>query len=140
MRFPSHLLQRMIVMVSVRQLKSPFGRRAKFNNTRVEFDGFKFDSKKELKRYQELVLLQKAGKIKDLQVHPRFKIIVNRQLVCTYVADFQYIDAAPRYVGLFPYDAKPVVEDVKSPATRTRLYQVKKKLMKAVLDIDVVEV
>ena len=38
----------------------------KYKNIKVISNGDTFDSKKELKRYQELLLLEKQGKIKNL--------------------------------------------------------------------------
>ena len=35
----------------------------KYGNENVEYEGMSFDSKRELKRWKELVLLQKDGKI-----------------------------------------------------------------------------
>ena len=94
----------------------------KYNAKLVEFDGFKFDSKKELKRYQELKMLEKAGKIKDLKLQPVF-ILQEGFYYCgkairqiTYRADFEYVDE----------DGKVVVEDVKG--FKTDVYKLKKKL------------
>ena len=49
---------------------------------------------------------------------------------CAYYADFTYYDK----------DGREVVEDVKSPATRTEQYKIKKKLMLYVHGIQIVEV
>lgn len=110
------------------------GKRPKYKNIKIEVDGIKFDSKKEARRYQELKLLESAGKITRINVHPRFKIIVNDEKICTYVADFEYwtrvLDGSkvPEYV----------VEDVKG--IRTQAFILKKKLMFACYGIEVREV
>ena len=39
---------------------------SKYNSKKTVVDGQTFDSKKEANRYQELVLLEKAGVIKNL--------------------------------------------------------------------------
>ena len=39
--------------------------KSKYHNKKVIIDGIKFDSKKEANRYQELKLMQRAGKIKS---------------------------------------------------------------------------
>lgn len=49
-----------------------------------------------------------------------------------YVGDFSWRGPAPL--------AELVVEDVKSPATRTPVYRLKRKLVKAIHGIDVQEV
>ena len=104
------------------------GRRKKYGNVRTRIDGFTFDSKLEAKRYGELKLLQKAGEIRDLEVHPRFPLHVNGVPICTYVADFSYHD--PRGT-LHVEDSKGVI---------TAVYRIKKKLMAVVWGIDVVEI
>ena len=64
----------------------------KYNNIKTEIDGITFDSKKEANRYCELVLLKKAGAIKDLETQPKFPLYVNTNKVCSYIADFRYFD------------------------------------------------
>jgi hypothetical protein len=103
------------------------GGRNKYGNRRTEVDGISFASAKEARRYSELKLLERAGKIKGLHLQPRFPLRVNEVTVTTYVADF-----------IFDRDGETVVEDVKG--VRTPTYKLKKKLMKAIHDIDVVEV
>lgn len=44
----------------------------KYSAKSMEVDGHKFPSKREARRYQELVLLAKAGEIDDLELQPRF--------------------------------------------------------------------
>lgn len=70
-------------------------------------DGYYFDSQKELKRYHELLLMQRSGLIKDLVVHPRFKVAA---IDAVYEADFQYVEHDVNDVT--------IVEDVKSAHTR----------------------
>ena len=103
-------------------------RRPKYGNRRRKQDGFTFDSKKEADRYEQLRSLERAGKVKELIVHPRLGVKVNGQLVCTYVGDFRYVDCETGQV---------VIEDVKG--YRTDLYKLKKKLVKAVLGVEIKE-
>lgn len=105
--------------------------KSKFRNEVVEFDGEKFDSKKELARYGELLLLQKNGDIKDLKKQFVFKLEVENKLICKYIADFTYITSGGKFV----------VEDVKSKHTRKLpVYRIKKKLMAAIYGIEIKEV
>jgi len=99
-------------------------KRAKFGNKRIEIDGYMFDSLKESRRYVELRILRIKGLIHALFVHPVFQLSV-----CKYEADFSF----------YTKDGEYVVEDVKSPATRTSTYKMKKKLMKAEKDIEIKE-
>lgn len=100
----------------------------KYGAKRVSVDGYKFDSVGESERYAELVLLQKSGEIRDLQVHPTFPIEVNGQRICIYESDFSYVDKA----------GKLHVEDFKGKATA--LYSIKKKLLKACHAIEIEEI
>lgn len=98
-------------------------RRNKYNNKRVERDGHKFDSQRELVRYLELNDLQKAGKIRDLKLQPRYllqdKFTYNGRTVrkIEYVADFEYT-ALPEGVV--------IVEDVKG--VQTEVFKLKMKM------------
>ena len=51
----------------------------KYKNKITEVDGIKFHSKKEADRYIELKLLQKAKKIKFLELQPVIPLIVNKK-------------------------------------------------------------
>lgn len=106
-------------------------RRNKYGATKTTLDGITFASKAEAIRYAELKLLQRAGQIKDLQCQPRFPLVVSGKLVATYIADFSFTDMT---TGL------AVVEDVKSPATRTDTYRLKVKLLFALHGVTVTEV
>ena len=126
----------------------------KYGNRKVEIDGIEFDSKKEAQRYWELKLLQRAGKISDLQLQREFELIPaqyetyprygktgNRlqdgkrciEKSCTYKADFCYMQ-----------DGRLVVEDVKGyrdPASAGYAkFVLKRKLMLWRHGIKVIEV
>ena len=92
----------------------------KYNAKKATFNGLVFDSKHERDRYVELVLMEKAKLIQDLKTQVRFPLIpkskYGREIV--YVADFVYYE-----------DGKMVVKDTKSPATKTPVYRLKKRLL-----------
>jgi hypothetical protein len=102
---------------------------SKYGNKKTVIDGITFDSKKEAGRYQELRLLERAGEIAHLELQPRYAIEINGVKVCTYVADFRY---TPKGGG------KEIIEDVKG--MKTPVYNLKKKLMKAVKMIEIREI
>jgi Protein of unknown function (DUF1064) len=117
--------------------KYPFARRVgvrrKFKNIPVTIDGFRFDSKKEGKRYGELRMLERAGLISCLECHPQYAVNINGQHYLTYTADFSYRD--------HKRGAAIVIEDVKSPATRKlRDYRLRKKAVELFHNVVVVEV
>lgn len=111
--------------------------RSKYNAHKTEIDGIVFDSKHEAMRYLELYDLLMKGEISELKLQkpyeltPQFrepdiigpkggrkkgKVILKAS---SYVADFVYRDS----------EGHIVVEDAKSPATRTPAYILKKKMM-----------
>ncbi len=116
-------------------------RKGKYNNTKVEIDGIKYDSKKESQRNAYLELMQKQGLISDLKRQVVFELIptiyedkvvhlktkdkiVQRvaQKAVTYKADFTYIK-----------DGQLVVEDVKASASYAALdktFILKEKMMR----------
>lgn len=96
----------------------------KFHAQKTVINGVVYDSKKESRRAVELEYLEKAGKIKNLERQKRFVLqegFVNNEgkkiRPISYLADYYY-----------EKDGQKVVEDVKSPATRTQVYMLKKKL------------
>ncbi|SCM71649.1 conserved hypothetical protein [uncultured Pleomorphomonas sp.] len=111
--------------------RSVCGSVAKYHNHKCIVDGLSFDSKREAEHYQVLLLLQRAGQISNLRRQVRYDLMVNGIKICSYIADCVYDD---NRTGMI------VVEDVKSGPTKTREYRLKKKLMKACLGIDIVEV
>lgn len=97
-----------------------FKNESKYHNKRVTVDGLTFDSVKEASRYQELRLLERAGKITGLNRQLRIEIIPKTKLyrACYYVADFVYFDKRT---------GKTVYEDTKG--MRTEVYKLKRKLL-----------
>lgn len=51
----------------------------KLNAVKTNFDGLKFDSKNEAKRYSELKMLQAAGEISDLQTQVKYVLIPSQR-------------------------------------------------------------
>lgn len=97
----------------------------------------RFDSQKEARRYDHLILRQQAGEIRDLRLQVDFTLQEaytdqegRRIRAIRYRADFTYRER----------DGRLVVEDVKSRPTRTREYLIKRKLMKERRGIDITEV
>ena len=110
----------------MRWLTLPNQKQNKYKNKKVTVNGKVFDSKKEAKRYLELIQLEQAGLIKDLETQKKFLLLdtfrkngkTYKQI--NYYADFVYYDI---------YEKKTVVEDVKaSKYFTTDVYKIKKKL------------
>tara|TARA_R100000808_G_scaffold15429_2_gene35704 strand:+ start:192 stop:539 length:348 start_codon:yes stop_codon:yes gene_type:complete len=101
----------------------------KYNNQPVFFDGVRFDSKLEMHRYKQLRLLEKAGTINDLETQARIPLSVDGKKIGHYIADFRY-----------KMGDEVVIEDTKSPATKTPLYNWKKKHVLAEYGIKIIEI
>jgi hypothetical protein len=102
----------------------------KYRNVAQVVDGYRFGRTRQAERYLVLRAMQQRGEISDLRCEPAWRIEVNGVLICDYVADFSYRRAP---IGL-------VVEDVKSVATKTPAYRLKRKLLLALHRIRVEEV
>lgn len=120
--------------------------RAKYGNSKVAFDGYTFDSKREKDRYIVLKEAQEDGIISDLQLQPKWELIPKitetyvkhlktkdkvcertAQLPITYTADFAYTK-----------DGERIIEDVKiSPKMLPKEFVLKVKMMRAIHGIKV---
>jgi len=103
--------------------------RPKYGNKKTVVDGITFDSKWESQRYLYLKSLEKAERIKNLNLQPKFLITVNGQKICAYIADFEYDKEHANG------DWEHIIEDAKG--VETPEFKLKKKLMKAVHNIDI---
>jgi len=94
-------------------------RKNKYGAIKVQYDGYKFDSKLEAARYKQLKLMEKAGQLTNLELQPKFPCEVSGKKICTYISDFRYTLK----------NGKEVVEDVKG--VETAVFKLKKKLVEA---------
>ena len=107
----------------------------KYGNAKVTVEGITFDSKREARRYLDLLLLEKAGDISDLQRQVKYVLIPAQrepdiigpkcgrkpgkllEHEVSYVADVVYKDK----------DGNQIVEDTKG--FKTKDYELKRKMM-----------
>ena len=91
--------------------------------------GLKFDSRWEAERWGQLKAMERAGVVTQLERQIRFSLDINGQKICDYIADFQYL--------LHEEDGtyKEIVEDAKG--VQTPEFKLKKKMMKAIHNIDI---
>lgn len=108
------------------------------NVNKIEEDGIRFDSKREYLRYKDLKLLERAGEIKHLEVHPSFDIIIGGVPIMVSSNQFNKWDRQLRYEADFTYCEKQgcwwpvVIEDVKMQSGhRTGVYKLKRAMMRA---------
>ena len=112
----------------------------KYKAKKIEDGGETFDSRKEYKRWKELVLLERAGEITNLRRQVKYVLIPTQreppttnsrgnlkpgkiiERECSYIADFVYTDV---------WTGKEVIEDVKGykGGGAYRVFQIKRKLM-----------
>ena len=120
----------------------------KYHSRKITVDGICFDSQREAQRYCELVLLQRAGKITNLERQKTYELIPAQyetyprlgkngqklkdgrrciEKAVTYVADFVYLQ-----------DGQLIVEDAKG--VKTPEYVIKRKLMLYIRGIKITEI
>ena len=125
-------------------------RQRKYGNRKTTIGGKEFDSRKEAQRYQELRLLERAGRISNLRLQVKYVLIPTQRASsfelyksgpkkgmrkpgkvleneCAYIADFVYT-----------HDGSEIVEDAKG--MRTSVYRIKRKLMLERYGIQIQEV
>lgn len=121
--------------MNIKEFKEMFQPESKYRSKKITIGGETFDSSAEYRRFCELKLLQRAGKIKDLQRQVKFVLIPTQrepdtigvrggvkqgnviEQECAYLADFVYVNDK----------GETVVEDTKG--CRTKEYIIKRKLM-----------
>jgi hypothetical protein len=99
----------------------------KYRAQPVVTDEGRFASKKEYADWCALKLREKAGLISHLERQVKFPLSVNAQLVTTFIADAVFFENGKRVV-------------VDSKGVQTPVYRLKKKLMRALLNIEVQEI
>jgi len=106
-------------------------KKSKYRNKKTKVGDLTFDSRAEAARFEELLILKESGVIRELELQPRFPVVINGKKVFEYRADFRYVMVDTGVV---------VIEDVKSPTTaKNPTYRVKKKVVEAVWDITITE-
>lgn len=95
-------------------------RRNKYGNKKVRLDGFLFLSLVEAERYGELKLLQQAGQIEGLAVHPAFTLTINEKYVGDAEFDFSYFRITTAHSEhSFTIEHDFIIEEVKGKDQKT---------------------
>lgn len=102
----------MVKIKSFQNFRKKKSKPSKYKNKPVYFNGNRFHSKKEARRYIKLLDMFGKGEIENLELQPRFKFPPG----FSYYADFRYVK-----------NGKVVVEDTKG--FRTEEFIIKKKCM-----------
>ncbi len=96
----------------------------KFKAIPTNYDGIKFGSKKEQKRYAQLILLEKSGELLFFLRQVPFHLPGNVKYVCDFMC--------------FWKDGSVTIEDVKG--FKTEMYKAKKKIVEATYPIEIMEI
>jgi hypothetical protein len=105
----------------------PPTKKHKYAAQKTEVNGIVFDSKKEARRYKELLLLIKAGEIGLLELQVAYELNEGGTHSLKYIADFVYMTK----------EGLKIVED--SKGFKTKEYLKKKRLMLKVHGIKINE-
>ena len=100
--------------------------RNKYNARKTQVNGHTFDSQRAARRYRDLQLLERAGRIHSLRLQVPYPLEVAGEQIGKYVADFVYTE-----------NDEEVIED--SKGYRTPLYRWKKKHVEAQYKITLTE-
>jgi hypothetical protein len=108
--------------------------RSKYHAKKITRDGITHASIKEYSRYQELLLLERAGAIQELKRQVRFELIPSQRY------DGKVVERPVHYIADFVYEenGQRVVEDAKG--CRTKDYILKRKMMLYLCGIRIREV
>ena len=104
----------------------------KYKNKKITYCGMEFDSVKEVRRYAELVALEKAGIIHNLECQVKFELIPAQKLSKPVRMLSGYVKRTERkviYIADFVYvkEGQTIVEDTKG--YETEVFKIKRKLM-----------
>lgn len=99
---------------------------AKYRSKETVVDGTTFDSKHEAERWSINLIREKAGQISGLKRQVKIPLTVNRTHCGYLIVDFAYIE-----------NGVTVYEDAKG--FKTPLYRLKKRLVKAIHRIEILE-
>lgn len=122
-----------------------YGSRSKYGAKKTTTDDGTFDSMRELRRWQELKLLERAGQIHDLQRQVKFVLIPAQREPDTIgkrggKIQGKLIEREVAYIADFVYREgdKMIVEDAKG--MKTKEYILKRKMMLYFHGIKITEV
>jgi hypothetical protein len=108
---------------SIHASVKPMRNKSKYHAKRIDKYGRTWDSKKELKEYEQLLILQQAGEVKTIELQPQFELqpgfthAGKRERAITYKADFKVTYSDGR------------IEIIECKGFKTRDYVLRRKLL-----------
>jgi len=109
---------------------------SKYRSKTTIIDGIRFDSKKEAEYYRFLLMSKNAIELEDrvigIELQPRFDIIVNNVNIGFYKADFKvtYANNSVKVIDVKGY----------KKGAAYSMFRLKKKLVEAIHNIEVIEI
>jgi hypothetical protein len=117
---------------------------SKYHNVKCEYNGIRFDSKKEMNFYITLMVLKNAGQIKEIELRPEFPYVINYSLpekdTNHYLLGGETLSRKAKYIGDFRVtytNGQVAVFDVKG--VKTAIYRRKKKIVERLYGIEIIE-
>jgi hypothetical protein len=107
--------------------------KSKYRNVRKEYNGRNYASTKEANTAMQLDMLKKSQIVEEWTPQVRFDLVVNDILVGVYVLDFLVVFSGGR---IEHWDCKGNPD---KSAVPYKLFDIKRKLMKAIYGIEVIE-
>ena len=123
--------------------KTWYQKKSKFHNEPVTVDGIRFDGKNEMRRFNFLKLMEKAGEISNLRYHDKYTLFTKgtveiRRLPDGTEMELKRYDREHWYEADFVYvtkDGKEIVEDFKGFETDT--FKEKRDILKKLYGIEI---
>lgn len=103
-------------------------KRSKYGNKKTEYNGRIYDSTKEANYAMSLDWRKKSGEIKNWMPQLKYSIEVNNIHICDYYLDFWV---------QYPGDRIEYIDIKGGNATRTAVFEIKKKLVEAIYKIKI---
>lgn len=118
----------------------------KYGNKKVTFRGIVFASKKERDYYLLLKDRERKGEISDLRLQVRYELlpaIYEDEVVHLKTKDKivpKLVQRKVEYVADFVYTENGTERVIDTKGFRTKEYQLKKKMMRSLLNIEIIEI
>ena len=104
---------------------------SKYRAKKCESWGIKFDSQRERDHFGELRMLERAGKIAQLEAHPSWSLDLNGVHIGHYSADAAYCEVRGECLG------PQIIVDIKSKPTMTAASKLRIRLFEAIYQVKV---
>lgn len=112
-------------LITVKEYRVNFlkkaGKKNKYNASKIDYNGIRFDSKLEARVYEDLEFQRIAGELIEVKRQVKIPLMVNGLLICNYYCDFRTVDKH----GQVTY--------VEAKGMELAVWQIKKKLFLALL-------